>query len=105
MRLTGFVAVALGLLLLGGCSPGKFNTAKAKPVPGTFHSRASAIARRYAYVVLQSPVRPSIDAGRVGWVFRPLDELAMRESAGLLIGQHDFSSFRASECQARTPVK
>lgn len=77
----------------------------AKPVPDAFHSRASAIARRYAYVVLQSPVRPSIDAGRVGWVFRPLDEAAMRESAGLLIGQHDFSSFRAAECQARSPVK
>jgi tRNA pseudouridine38-40 synthase len=77
----------------------------AKPVPDAFHSRASAVARRYAYVLLQSPVRPSIDAGRVGWVFRPLDEGAMRESASLLIGQHDFSSFRAAACQARTPVK
>ena len=77
----------------------------AKPVPDAFHSRASAVARRYAYVLLQSPVRPSIDAGRVGWVFRQLDEGAMRESASLLIGQHDFSSFRAAACQARTPVK
>jgi tRNA pseudouridine38-40 synthase len=77
----------------------------AKPVPDAFHSRASAVARCYAYVLLQSPVRPSIDAGRVGWVFRPLDEGAMRESASLLIGQHDFSSFRAAACQARTPVK
>jgi tRNA pseudouridine38-40 synthase len=77
----------------------------ARPVPDAFHSRASAVARRYAYVLLQSPVRPSIDAGRVGWVFRPLDEAAMRESAALLIGRHDFSSFRAAACQARTPVK
>jgi tRNA pseudouridine38-40 synthase len=77
----------------------------AKPVPGAFHSRASAIARRYAYVVLESPVRPSIEAGRVGWVFRTLDAAAMQEAAALLIGQHDFSSFRAAACQARTPVK
>jgi tRNA pseudouridine38-40 synthase len=77
----------------------------AKPVPDAFHSRASAIARRYAYVVLESPVRPSIEAGRVGWVFRPLDVAAMQEAAALLIGQHDFSSFRAAACQARTPVK
>jgi tRNA pseudouridine38-40 synthase len=77
----------------------------AKPVPDAFHSRASAIARRYAYVVLQSAVRPSVEAGRVGWVFRPLDQGAMQEAAALLIGRHDFSSFRASACQARTPVK
>ena len=77
----------------------------AKPVPDAFHSRASAIARRYAYVVLESPVRPSLEAGRVGWVFRRLDQGAMQEAAALLIGQHDFSSFRASACQARTPVK
>jgi tRNA pseudouridine38-40 synthase len=77
----------------------------AKPVPDAFHSRASAVSRRYAYVVLQSAVRPSIDAGRVGWVFRPLDASAMEEAAAVLIGQHDFSSFRAAACQAKTPVK
>jgi len=77
----------------------------AKPVPDAFHSRASAIARRYAYVVLESPVRPSVDAGRVGWVFRPLDANAMRKAAQMLVGQHDFSSFRAAGCQARSPVK
>lgn len=77
----------------------------AKPVPDSFHSRACAISRRYAYVVLESPVRPSIDAGRAGWVFRPLDDEAMREAAAMLLGQHDFTSFRASACQAKTPVK
>ena len=77
----------------------------AQPVPDAFHSRACATARRYAYVVLESPVRPSVDAGRVGWVFRPLDETAMREAALLLMGQHDFTSFRASACQAKSPVK
>ncbi len=77
----------------------------AQPVPDAFHSRACAKARRYAYVVLESPVRPSVDAGRVGWVFRPLDGDAMQAAAALLIGQHDFSSFRASACQAKSPIK
>ncbi len=53
----------------------------ARPVPDAFHARASATARRYAYVLLESPVRPSVEAGRVGWVFRPLDGDAMREAA------------------------
>jgi tRNA pseudouridine38-40 synthase len=77
----------------------------ARAVPDAFHSRASARARRYAYVVLESPVRPSVDAGRTGWVFRGLDGDAMRAAAAVLIGRHDFSSFRAAGCQARSPVK
>lgn len=77
----------------------------AQPVPDAFHARASAVARRYAYVLLQSPVRPSVDAGRVGWVFHPLDEAAMRRAADYLLGEHDFTSFRASACQAKSPVK
>ena len=77
----------------------------AQPVPAEFHSRASASARRYAYVLLESPVRPSVDAGRVGWVFRPLEAQAMQAAADLLLGEHDFTSFRASGCQARTPIK
>ena len=77
----------------------------AQPVPPEFHARASALARRYAYLLLESPVRPSLDAGRVGWSCRPLDGTAMRRAADLLIGEHDFTSFRASACQALTPVK
>lgn len=77
----------------------------AQAAPQDFHARASALARRYAYVLLQSPVRPSVDAGRVGWVFRPLDHDAMRQAAEHLLGEHDFSAFRASSCQARSPVK
>lgn len=65
----------------------------AQAVPPEFHARASAIGRRYAYVLLQSSVRPSVDAGRVGWVFRPLQETAMRAGAQYLLGEHDFSSF------------
>jgi tRNA pseudouridine38-40 synthase len=77
----------------------------AHPVPTQFHSRASASARRYAYVLLESAVRPSVEAGRVGWVFRPLEAQAMQTAANALLGEHDFTSFRASGCQARTPVK
>ncbi len=74
-------------------------------VPDAFHARACAKARRYAYVVLESPVRPSLEAKRVGWSFRPLDGASMREAAAMLLGEHDFSSFRASACQALSPVK
>ncbi len=77
----------------------------ARPVPEAFHSRASATARRYAYVLLQSPVRPSVESGRVGWVFHALDGDAMRAAARHLLGEHDFTSFRASACQAKSPVK
>ena len=77
----------------------------AHEVPAAFHCRASAIARRYAYVLLQSPVRPSVEAGRVGWTMYPLDGDAMRLAARQLEGEHDFTSFRASACQARSPVK
>jgi tRNA pseudouridine38-40 synthase len=77
----------------------------ARLVPQAFHSRASAVSRRYCYVLLESSVRPSVDAGRVGWVFRPLDAASMREASAVLLGQHDFTSFRASSCQARSPVK
>jgi len=75
------------------------------PVPSDFHARYQARGRRYRYVLLQSPVRPSLEAGLVGWVFDELDRDAMQRAAELLIGEHDFSSFRSSECQAASPVK
>lgn len=77
----------------------------AAEVTPDFHARNSAQGRRYTYIVLQSAVRPSIEAGMVGWVFRPLDLSAMRAAAAVLIGEHDFSSFRSSQCQSPTPVK
>lgn len=77
----------------------------ARPVPDAFHARNSARARRYAYVLREAPVRPSVEAGRVGWVFRPLDQQAMEAAAAHLVGEHDFTSFRASSCQSPTPVK
>jgi tRNA pseudouridine38-40 synthase len=77
----------------------------AQVMPQEFHCRASALSRRYAYIVVESAVRPSLDAGRVGWSFRALDLLAMQAAASHLLGEHDFTSFRASACQALSPVK
>jgi tRNA pseudouridine38-40 synthase len=74
-------------------------------VDAGFHARNSARGRRYAYVLLESPVRPAIEQGAAGWVFRPLQIEPMREAARTLIGEHDFSSFRSAECQAASPVK
>jgi tRNA pseudouridine38-40 synthase len=74
-------------------------------VPDAFHSRASAIGRRYTYVLLESPVRPSVESGLAGWTFRPLDCDSMRAAALALVGTHDFTAFRSAECQALSPVK
>ncbi len=85
--------------------PGDIALQWCRPVPAGFHARNSARGRRYRFVVLESPVRPSLERGLVGWVFRPLHADAMREAAAHLLGEHDFSSFRAAECQAASPVK
>jgi tRNA pseudouridine38-40 synthase len=87
------------------CLPPDIAVQWARQVPDEFHSRASALSRRYAYVVLESPVRPSVESGRVGWVCRPLDGAAMQRAITHLVGEHDFSSFRAAQCQARSPIK
>lgn len=76
-----------------------------RPVDAGFHARNSARGRRYRFLLLESPVRPALEAGVCGWVFRPLDGAAMQAAAAHLIGEHDFSAFRAAECQAATPVK
>jgi tRNA pseudouridine38-40 synthase len=70
-----------------------------------FHARNSALGRRYAYVLLESAVRPAVEAGSVGWSLRQLNARAMHEAAQQLIGEHDFSAFRSAECQAKSPVK
>ena len=70
-----------------------------------FHARFSATGRRYHYVILNRPIRPTYLRGRVSWEYRPLDAAAMQQGAQYLIGEHDFSSFRAAECQAKSPVR
>ncbi len=77
----------------------------AHPVDDRFHARFSATGRRYRYRILNRPIRSAIFAGKVGWEYRPLDARRMHEAARHLVGEHDFSSFRASGCQARQPVR
>lgn len=77
----------------------------ARPVTERFHARFAATLRYYTYVLLNRPQRPGLCAGRVGWYHRPLDAAAMARSAAGLVGTHDFSAFRAAQCQAKTPVK
>lgn len=77
----------------------------AVPVPDDFHARYSAASRSYRYVLYNHPVRPALHHGRVGWFHLPLDLAAMRAAMAHLAGEHDFSAFRSSECQARSPVR
>jgi len=70
-----------------------------------FHARYSALSRTYRYQLLNRPVRPALSARYVGWFHLPLDVPKMREAAALFVGEHDFSAFRSSECQAKTPVR
>ncbi len=72
--------------------------------PG-FHARFDAVARHYRYRILNRRPPPALDRHRVWHVRAPLDIEAMRAAARLLVGTHDFTSFRASECQAKSPVK
>jgi tRNA pseudouridine38-40 synthase len=77
----------------------------AHKVTDEFHARFSAQARSYQYVLINRPSRSAVHQGKVGWFHLPLNIDAMREAAQYLMGEHDFSAFRAAECQAKTPVK
>ena len=77
----------------------------AREVPADFHARFSASARSYRYRILNRRVRPSLDRERCCWIKRPLDAAAMHAAARALEGEHDFSAFRAAECQSRTPIR
>ncbi|MFC7299305.1 tRNA pseudouridine(38-40) synthase TruA [Herminiimonas aquatilis] len=70
-----------------------------------FHARFSARSRTYQYVLYNNQVRSPLLEGKAGWVFRALDVDKMKEAASHLIGEHDFSSFRSVQCQAKSPIK
>lgn len=76
-----------------------------KEVESSFHARYAAISRTYKYYLLNRPQRPGLLSKRVGWYFKELDINNMRIAASVLIGEHDFSSFRSSDCQAKTPIR
>ena len=77
----------------------------AMPVADEFNARYSALERCYRYVLLNHPVRPAVNQGRVAWTHTPLDISRMREAVQYLLGEHDFNAFRSSECQAKSPVR
>ena len=77
----------------------------AQPVTDRFHARFSALARSYTYLILNRPTRSSLQAGRATWIHHPLDAVRMRDAARALVGTHDFSSYRALGCQAKSPVR
>ena len=77
----------------------------AHQVPDEFHARFSAQGRSYRYVLINRATRLAIHAGKAGWYHAPLDVTAMQAAAQFLIGEHDFSAFRAAQCQAKSPVK
>ncbi len=77
----------------------------AKPVSDSFHARFMARRRCYRYIILNRPVRPAYLAGKVVWQYRPLDATRMAVAAQYLIGEHDFTSYRALACQAKSPVR
>ena len=81
--------------------PADISLAWAKPVQADFHARYSATSRVYRYVILNRPARPGLGHGRVTWECRPLDAGRMSEAAASLVGEHDFTSYRASACQAK----
>ncbi|HJU18140.1 MAG TPA: tRNA pseudouridine(38-40) synthase TruA [Stellaceae bacterium] len=85
--------------------PAAISVLAAEEVPGTFDARLSAILRVYRYRILNRRAPPALERGRVWHVRRPLNVAAMQEGARHLVGRHDFSSFRDSLCQAKSPVK
>ena len=77
----------------------------AQPVADDFHARFSAYGRCYRYLLINRPQRLGVWHGRAGWYHHPLDVQVMQQAARLLQGEHDFSAFRAADCQAKSPIK
>jgi tRNA pseudouridine38-40 synthase len=73
--------------------------------PGDFHARFAARARTYSYLVLNRDTRSALWRQRAWWIHRPLDAEHMHAAGQALVGEHDFSAFRAAECQAKNPVR
>jgi len=77
----------------------------AQEVADDFHARFSATARHYTYLLENRPQRLGLRSGRAGWYHHPLELEAMQSAVAALLGTHDFTSFRAAECQAKSPVR
>ncbi len=90
---------------LNALTPSGLSVLAASQVDASFHARYSARYRQYTYRIFQRPEPPALDRDRVWHYSRPLDIAAMDEAAGYLIGNHDFSAFRAASCAAKSPVR
>lgn len=88
-----------------GNLPAQISVLWVRAVPPHFHARFSALSRSYRYLIYNRPARPALWRGRAAWVQRPLDVATMNRAAALLLGEHDFSAFRAAECQSRSTVR
>lgn len=93
------------LLGVNSSLPDDISVSWAQPVAEDFHARFSATARSYRYTILNRLERSALYRGRAWWVYQPLDSDAMHEAAQHLLGQHDFSAFRAAGCQASSAVR
>lgn len=85
--------------------PADINVAWVRPVGDDFHARFSAISRSYEFVIFNRRIRSALQRNRVWWIYQPLDHEKMQAAADCMLGEHDFSSFRASSCQAHTAVR
>lgn len=85
--------------------PDSISVRWAQVVSDTFHARYSAVWRQYKYRILHSPTRSPLHHRQATWFYRPLDIPAMQETTKIFIGEHDFSAFRSSECQANSPMR
>ncbi len=85
--------------------PGDISVRWAQQVDDGFHARFDALRRHYRYVIYNHRIRPAIAARQVSWEYRPLDENAMAEAGEGLLGEHDFSSYRAYACQAKSAIR
>ena len=91
-----------GILQLNGHA---VSVVACEPVPDTFDARFSATKRHYRYRLINRKGPLTVDHNRAWWVRRPLDETAMHDAAQELVGHHDFTTFRSTECQAKSPVR
>ncbi len=85
--------------------PHDISIAWARQVSSDFHARFGATGRHYRYEILNRPTRSGLHRSRAVWSHRPLDEARMQQAADTLVGTHDFSSYRALACQAKSPVR
>lgn len=93
--------------ILGGNSnlPEDINIVWAQAVVKTFHARFSALSRRYRYLILNRPQRSALQRQRMTWRHKQLNKGLMAEAGNYLLGEHDFTSYRALSCQAKSPVR